>query len=446
MKKALLINLSVWETYKSSKLKIGLPVIPPLNIATLAGSLAKENIDVMVVDLNVQNLIELRGTLKNFQPDYVGISVMTPSYNQLKPVIKEVRELTNAKVILGGPHISTYPEQTLKEIDTDTIVIGEGDILLPYIINNNLECTIFRQKEFLNLDEIPFPKWDVFKLNRYKAPKVVCRRRPVAPMETSRGCPFQCTYCNKNIFGCSFRPKSAERVVDEIEYNLKQGFKELHIIDDGFSTDITRAKKICDLIIKSKLDFTWNIRSGMRADRCDEELLEKMKKAGCYRISFGVESGSQEILNLVKKGIKIETIKKTIKMAKKVGFETLAFFMLGIPGETEETMKQTIRFAKELDPYIVKPSIFKPMPGTPLFDEIKEKGLIKINDWSKYSFDNAEPVFDHPTLKWETIQKYYDKFYREFYFRPGYITKRLIHDIRHRTIFTTIGTFFKIEW
>jgi anaerobic magnesium-protoporphyrin IX monomethyl ester cyclase len=446
MKKVVLVNLSYLESYKDSKVRVGVPILPPYNLAILGGSLSANNIDIRGTDFTVESMDEFRALLTDYQPDYVAIGVMTPSTDRLKEVIQEVRRLSSAKVVLGGPHANGAKDVLLAELKPDAILLGEADNTLPKLVNEGITQQIYKEEAFLAVEDLPMPAWQIFKLDRYTCPELVSRQRPVAPIETSRGCPFLCTYCAKTIYGPSFRPKSAEKVVQEIEHGVKHGFKEFHIIDDGFSTNLVRAKKICDMLIKLDLGITWNVRSGMRADRSDEELFRKMKQAGCYRASFGVESGSQEILDKVKKGIKLETIEKAFKTANKVGLETLGFFMIGLPGDNEENMKKTLAFAKKINPYIAKLTVFHPLPGTELYSELKDQNRIQVTDFSKYNYENETPVFKHPTTDWKVIRKNYNKFYRSFYLRPSYIARRAVHDAKTGQLKSSANAFFNIKW
>jgi anaerobic magnesium-protoporphyrin IX monomethyl ester cyclase len=162
----------------------------------------------------------------------------------------------------------------------------------------------------------------------------------------------------------------------------------------------------------------------------DEELLHKLKRAGCYRVSFGVESGNQRVLDGIKKGIILEQAKHAFALAKKAGIETMGFFMLGLPDDTEETMQETIDFAAELQPDIPKVGILMPLPGTPLYQEWVEKGIIKNFNWEEFVFHAPAKVYQHPNLKYETVFRYYNKFYSQLMLNPRFLFQRLIRDIK----------------
>jgi len=265
-------------------------------------------------------------------------------------------------------------------------------------------------------------------------------------METSRGCVFGCTYCNKTVFGRTFRAKSAPRVLDEMEYMLEQGFAEIHIMDDGFTTDLKRAKAICDLIVERGLQFPWALHNGIRVDRVDQEFLEKARKAGCYVVTFGIETGDPEILKRIQKGTTLDQARQAIQWAKEAGLETLTYFMIGLPGETEESMKRTIDFALELDATYSKVSILLPLPGTPLFQEFQEKGYLKSKEWAFYNQHDPSQVYEHPNLSWDKILHYYNLFYRRYYLRPSFICRRLKKNAFSLDLFYDAIDFLRTRW
>lgn len=473
MKKKVLLVIppSSLSLYSQSKIKAAISEIPYISQAALAASLLQDNNQVRILDLSVcqeNPLEELRKSLSDFSPEFVGITFTTPLYKEALTIAEETKKFSpEMTVIGGGVHSSALPEETLQESKFDVLVIGEGDRTIVELVNALPECfsqidgicykdkdeedniiKVVRTKRrelIKDLDELPYPAWHLYDLKKYNASKLTSRKNPVGAIETSRGCVFGCTYCNKDVFGRKFRMKSPARVVDEMEYMLKLGFKEVHIWDDNFVTNVQRAKEICDLIIKRRLKFPWCLACGVRVDCVDEEFLVKAKKAGCYSVYFGVETGDDEILKRINKGIKTEQVRKAFQMAKKVGLETLGFFMFGLTGETEETMQRTIDFAKELNPDYAKVTILVPFPSTPIYAELEKQGRIKTKDWSKYNFHTASRIYEHENLSWDLMEKYYSKFYKEFYFRPGYLTKRLVKGLMTGRIFLD-GYYFIKTW
>ncbi len=448
------------RAYSKSKIKAAIPQIPILNLATLAASLLKAGHEVRILDLAISYtpLKDLVRKVKSFQPDFAGVTCTTPLFHEAAKVSRVIKKINpNIVVLGGGSHPTALPEETINNSKMDIVIVGEGDYTIVDVVSGKkweeIKGVCFEHNGKIvqtecrtpieNLDELPFPAWHLFNLKKYKTPRLTSKKNPVGGIETSRGCLYNCTYCNKKIHGKTFRFKSAERVVDEMEYMLKCGFREIHIWEDQFSTDLDRAKKICDLIVQRGLKFPWNIFTGIRVNCVDEEFLRKAKKAGCYSVSFGPESGNQELLNNIKKGITLDQCRKAFKLAKRVGLETVGFFMFALPGETEETMKKTLKFAIELDPDYAKVTMTLPFPTTPLFDDLEKQGLIKTKDWSMYNFHNTTEVYNHPNLSWSTIQRYYDLFYRKFYFRPKYIVRRIAKGLMNGNIFYDAFYFIK---
>jgi len=451
---------SAMEVFKKTKVAIAVPQMPNLSLAVLASSLLDFGHDVRILDLGISKnpIKDLASELKSFSPDYVGVTFSTPIFYQMVEIIERVKSYDSSIVTIGGgPHTSALPEQTLRDSKLDIAVVGEGEYSLLDVVSGkplkSIDGVCFKKgkKTFLNprrelikdLSSLPFPAWDLFDIKKYKTSGLTSRKNPVGPIETSRGCPFGCTYCSKSVFGRTFRTKSVERIVDEIEYMLDCGFKEIHVMDDGFSNDMKRAKDVCDEIIRRGLEFPWNLINGIRVDRVDRELLIKMKKAGCYRASFGVESGDQNILNKINKGVTLGKVREAFKLAKETGIETLAFFMIALPGDTEETVKKSIAFAKELEADIVKVSITMPFPGTPLFCEWDSAGLIKTKNWSKYYYHMPDAVYDHPSMDWKTIYRYYNLFYREVYFDPKFLIRKFLKDTKNGRILLDVFYFLK---
>ena len=464
-KKLLFVNPSMIELYKNAKVKAAVPIYPPLNLLTVAGALIKDGHEVRVIDLDVysQNEIfsEFQKTLMEFKPDYLGLTFASALYEQCLKIVDMAKEaFPNIIIAAGGSHASSDPESTLRDTKIDLAIMGEGDFTLSEYISGkpineikglaykeNGEVHVNEKRPFLiNLDELPYPAWDLIDITKYKIPYTTCRANPVAPIETSRGCAWGCTYCTKSVFGRNFRFKSPERVVDEIKLLVKRGFKEFHIFDDMFTTRKERVKEICRLMIKDNVKIHWNCFNGIRSDMVDEELISLMKQAGCYRVSFGAESGDNEILKSIDKEQTVEIVRNAFKICAKVGMETVGFFMLGLPGEKEEHLRKTINFAKELNPDFAKFGIFIPLPSTPLYNELKEKGLITLASWSNLGIHKGMDNWKHPYLSQLTIKKYYGKAFREFYLRPAYVFKRFASSLKQGNIINDIRTFLSVRW
>ncbi|MBS3095470.1 cobalamin-dependent protein [Candidatus Woesearchaeota archaeon] len=465
MKKKILLTVPPWrqKTYEHAKVRVAAPNHPMMALATVAAPLVNRGCDVRILDLDLHDDMEkaLREMLQEFNPDYVGITGTTPYYNLIVKVADIAKDVDkNIVTVVGGVHASIFPEEMARQESVDISVYGEGDFTIPEIIDSKdlseVKGICYKENGKIvknlprpllqNLDELPFPAWNLFDISRYNVSHLVAKKSPVGAIETSRGCVYGCTYCNKLIQGRTFRVKSAKRTVDEMEYMVKCGFKEIHVIDDGFSTDLQRAKDICSEIIGRGLKVPWNLFNGIRVDRVDLELLEKLKNAGCYQISIGVESGNQNVLDTVNKGIKLEDIRRAVKLAKKAGIDIQGYFMLGLPADTRESMQDTINFAKELNLDKVKFAITTPFPGTMLYYEYEKKGLIKLRDWSYYLLHEQEKIYQHPNLNVDEIKKFYEKAYREYYLRWGFVKTRFIKSMANGTLLKDAKAFLQTKW
>ena len=453
------------DIYLKTNVSIGALSYPSLTLATLAGNLARGH-DVRIIDLDLVGdfygyILKEIGT---FHPDIVAASALTPTYFVIRNIMRKIKEkYPHIKTIVGGAHVTALPDEAAKDGCFDIIVLGEGDTVIPELLSahdaKDVAGIIYKdpssakfvrtadRKLAEDLNSLPYPSWGLFSLDKYKHSRLSSRRNPVGLMETSRGCAFQCNFCNKLIFGTAHRVKEPGRVVDEMEYMLKCGFKEIHIADDSFTQKIDRAKEVCAEIIRRRLKFPWSLLNGVRADMVDLEFFKLAKRAGCWQVGFGIESGDQDVLNAVNKKIKLPQVEHAVSAAKKAGVDTLGFFILGLSGETEKSMRRTIKFAKRLPLSIAKFDLCIPYPGTPYYNDLKSTGRIKSEDWSKYNVHQLEsPLFEHPNLSWTMINSYYKKAFRQFYLRPNYILRRFARSLAMGDLLYDIRYFFKSKW
>jgi len=419
------------------------PDYPPLSLAYIGAVLKKAKYFVKIIDMNAEEVSIQKFREISDKYDVIGFTATTPTFKAAEKLCEFVKKNSKKTTILGGIHATISPDSCIKSKNIDFVVRGEGEetILelireingkkqykkvkgISYKIKNkiihNSNRTLIK-----NIDEIPFPARELFKQKKYSYPDSL--KSPVMPIMTSRGCPYECTYCcTKLIFTRSVRFRSAKNVVDEIEELLKKyGVKEIHIWDDNFTINKRRVFEIKEELKKRKINLKFAFPNGLRVDQVDEERLKYLKEMGVYSMAFGVESGNQTILNNVKKGATLEQVKKTYALAKKIGLETWGFFMLGLYGETEETIKDTINFAKEIDPDIAKFHILKPFPGTEIFEQLKEDNLITEFDYSKYGI-HTRPVHRLQTLSEEDLLEWSKRAYREFYLRPFKIVSHIL--------------------
>lgn len=415
-------------------------ITPPLGLAYLASSLREKNIDVEIIDaqaLKLKNEKLLKKVIHS-NPDFVGFTALTPTFKNAVDEARLIKENIECKTILGGPHATILQDKILKENEEfDYCVAGEGEGILPKLILHGpkkLNGITYRKGKNVvsnrsvncikNLDDLPFPARDLLPNSSYFHPLI--NRKPFTTMITSRGCPFNCLYCCKSVVGYEYRTRSPNNVIREIKELIdKFDIKEIIFHDDIFTLDMNRTEKICDFIIKDNLNINWKCET--RVDKINHHLLSKMKEAGCKLISYGVESGSQEILNTLRKGITLNQTKEAFEMTKKVGIDILAYFIIGSPGENWKTIKKTIDFAIELNPEFVQFSFATPFPGTDLFKLAVEMGAISENDYSSLMFFGklAKPI-ELSNLSQEELQLAMKLAYKKFYLRLDYILRTLL--------------------
>lgn len=421
-------------------------MFPPLNLLYLATILKKKGIEVKILDQQAKRIKQeqMMNIIRNFKPEVVCVGSMTPeifsAYNDIDVIKKNFPEI---RIILGGTHISSVTERTMEENpNVDIGVIGEGEnVIYPLIkaieekkslkgikgvaYRNKKEIMINPRTELVkDLNKLPFPDYSLVDINDYAYRQRGWDNRRFMSMITSRGCPFQCTFCSHGVFGRTLRMHDAEYIVKHIEllYN-EYGIRGIGFVDDTFTINKQRVLEFCDLMIKKKLDVIWYCFANVKT--VDKEMLTAMKRAGCVKISYGVESGDEEIQKKIKKYLDLNQVKEVFDMTNRIGIETLAFFMIGHPGETKETIRKSKEFAKKLKPDFVNVSILCPLPGSDIYDQFKET-LPK--DWSRYQMTPfvKQPVLQLGELSLNELQKELKKFYRDFYFRPSYILSRIL--------------------
>lgn len=450
----LLINPpSAFGTYEGTKVSVYRQLFPVLSLASLAATLRENGFRTAILDLGIEPEPDqvLFERLEEARPRIVGVTCTTPLYFDALQLGKKIREKLgkDATLVVGGPHPTALPEDTLRESEYDVVAVAEADYTIvelaggknladikgiSYKDGQDIKSTE-RRGRVSDLDALPFPALDMFELERYKCSRLVSRKTPMSDLMTSRGCAFNCSFCGKEVYGRRFIAKSPERVIEEIKFMLSLGFKEIRVVDDMFTTDMKRAKTICEMILREGLKFPWNLAAGLRVECVDEEFLALAKRAGLYQVSVGFESGDQACLDSIDKGITIEQSIKAMEMIKKARLESVGFFMLGLPAETEESMKRTLDFAVKLMPDFAKVTITMPLPDTRLFWDWEKQGLIKSRDWTQYKLHGGGAIYEHPTLSREKLERYYDLFYRRFYLNPRYLARRARISLMRGTFF-----------
>jgi radical SAM superfamily enzyme YgiQ (UPF0313 family) len=266
-----------------------------------------------------------------------------------------------------------------------------------------------------NLDDLPLPRHDLLPLKKYRAPMV---RGPYSFAVTSRGCPANCRFCIKHVsYGRSVRFRSPENILAELEYLVDLGVRSVHMYADLFTVSRNQVMGLCELILERELPLRWTCNS--RVDFVDAEMLDLMGRAGCWMISWGIESGSERILRRCKKGIKPEQVEQALRWAKDAGILNWGYFIIGLPGETEESIRETIRFSKRLPLDLALFHIAAPHPGSPFFFEVVEKGWFRPGtQWEQVDMDRST-VLDYPELRAEELERWAQRAFREWALRPG---------------------------
>jgi radical SAM superfamily enzyme YgiQ (UPF0313 family) len=418
-----------------------------LGILYLAAVLEKNHYEVDLIDCQALRLSyeNVRKEIEKRQPNIVGVTSTTLTYKSALRIAKIAKEVSpDIFTVLGGCHATFWDDKALQECpQLDVVVRKEGENTLLELVRkiekrekfaNVLGITyrsggeIFRTPDrpyIENLDELPFPAYHLMPIEHLRKSGEL-----IIPVMTSRGCIFWCDFCTAvRMFGRKHRTRSPKNIVDELEL-IQKGYsaEEVSFCDDIFTLDQTRTERLCDEIKKRKIKIKWTC--GTRVDMVTRELLRKMKDAGCIGIWFGVESGSQKVLNDMHKGISVTQTMKAFKWAHEIGLRTLAQVILGYPGETIETAWQTIKFVEKISPDEVGfYNVATPFPGTPLYDLTKEKGWIKVTDFDKY--DTTKPVIETPMLSMKELRQIREQAFLRFYTRPQYILRMFKKGLGH---------------
>jgi len=407
--KILLINPPFFleERYGKHLKKFG-GLSEPLGLAYLAANLELHDYSVRILDCPALNISTLDISQEFRKDEYilVGLTMLTPMFSKVKEAARIIKGISpEVKMIVGGAHATALPEQTLKEIESvDYVCIGEGEktILelvqaleqkrdisqvngLAYRKNDQIVLTQARKLE-KNLDSFLPPARHLLPMEKYKLTASRVREGSLCPtLIVARGCPFNCLYCS-HPFGRTFRHHSTGRIIQEIESLIREyDISEFNMEADNLTVDREFVLSLCQGMIRKGLNkkVQWTCES--RMDTIDKELLENMHQAGCWQISYGVESGVQRLLDLINKGEKLKDMERVFALTKKVGITIRGFFMLGLPTETRQESLQTIEFAKKLDPLWAQFTLTTPYPGTPMFEMLKESGQIRTFNWDYYN-------------------------------------------------------------
>jgi len=385
---------------------------PPFGLMSLAAYLIGQGIEVQIADFIISRFSEekARAIINDFNPDVIGATGVTMNIKKAFAILQYFKELKPDSVfVMGGPHVTFDADTVLREHSfIDYIVRGEGEITFVELLSKiqhhespaavlgisyreNGEIIHNEMRPFIeDINILPFPARHLVALTKYRA-----LRFPIN-MVTSRGCPHQCIFClGSKMVGRKVRHFETMRIVDEFEMLSKMGFPQINIVDDLFTSNKKRCIAFCDEIIRRGIRHKWTAFA--RVDTVSLDLLQAMKHAGCTTLCFGIESGNQEILNTVKKRITIEKCKQAVDLCNEAGIIPMTSYILGLPGETMETVEATMNFARKLSPYYGY-HILAPFPGTEVREQKEKYGItILSDDWDLYDANQAVCITEHIT-------------------------------------------------
>jgi len=425
-------------------------LIPPFSLGYLATAV-RGNHNIEIIDGIKEKLTseKLAKILEEKQYQLIGIQIFTFQVVAIRDYLKTIKKvLPGARIVLGGPHVSASPEDIFDILpDIDWAFKGEAEVgfkkladliaenrigpdnlrLVPGLIWQDSGQTMINEPICLeNLDELSIPSWDLIRPDEYPlAPHGgFFKNYPIAPIITTRGCPYLCSYCGGHLVsGRKIRFRSVAKIIEEISLLYhKYRIREIHIEDDNFTFNHDFVKEFCRELKRNNLNISWTCPNGVRLDSLNEDLLLIMKAAGLYSISVGVESGSERVLKEMKKNLNKDTIREKIKLIRKCGLDVSGFFIIGYPTETKADIEETINFALSLDLKRAGFSLFKPFPGTDITRNLVAHGELKEiadGDWEKFVL--ADAIFAPPGLSLSEMKKLRRKALLKFYLRPKII-------------------------
>ena len=413
--------------------------LPPLGLLYIAAYLRKEMPEavIKVIDCPARKLSaeDFEAEVKAFRPDMAGVTVYTGTFTSSSNTAAAIKKIfPHCFVAAGGPHATARPAQCLEKEGFDAVIAGEGERAFAELaarLEKGLELAgigglILKRNDPaaaryapLDLNALPMPARDLVDLKLYRPATFGYKRLPVTSMVTSRGCPFNCGFCSKSVFGDQYRAQSPERTLEEIRLLIKNyGIREISFQDDTFTLDRERVIKLCALIKEKGLDLTWSCMT--RVDLADGELLKKMKESGCVSIAFGIDGASDAACGLMGKGFQVSRAREAVLAARKEGIETRGYYMFGYPGETPASMETALKNIMEIDTDHVFFAFAHPFFDTRLYAEAKEKNLLLADDNELCdSYDNTQVLIKVPGARAEDLLMFCRRAYLRYYLRPS---------------------------
>ncbi len=417
---------------------------PRIGLAYVAAYLREHGVEVSVLDCKALELDHeaVAAQIAHARPDVIGLGPFTEEIHEAFRVCQAAKEIDPRIVtVFGGPHASALPERTLRECPSlDFVVCGEGEVTMLELVAGRGPADVAgaawrRQGEIIvnppreqiaDVDSLPYPAWDLFPLDAYRGILTLHLREKInrpaleLPILSARGCPYRCNFCYKTHGG--LRNRDPMKVVDELEHDIAHfGASEFFFVEGTFAADRRQGLQICDEIIRRGLAprIRWIVET--RVNVVSEELLARMKEAGCRQVEFGVETGDEEILRQTQKGTTLNQVRRAVSTAKAVGLKVGCYFIIGHPNETRESIGRTYRFARELDPDLMNVGIMIPYPGTRV-RALAEQGQggyrLLGDDWSEYTKQRGGPL-ELQDLPLEELQRIQSREYIRYYLRPA---------------------------
>lgn len=402
-------------------------------------------IDSMAVGMGIEELIR---EVQTWQASLIVAGTSTPTFLNDAEVLRRLSGSYRVIKAFTGTHVSALPEQSLEQSDADFLFINEAEETIKEVaevlsrgpaesadlgglleriqglaVRTETEVRLTPPRPYVaNLDTLPYPARHLLPNQAYCMP--FFEKEPFVTVIPTRGCPWQCTFCRAGqVWGRRVRTRSVENVLGEIQQILEElGISKIIFMTDALTLNTKWAKEFFKAIVSANLVFDWICNS--RVDAVDLEMLQLMKQAGCKLISYGVESGNQGILDACKKGIHLEDSVNAINWTRQAGILSMAYFILGLPGETHQTINETIAFAKHLNPDYVNFHIATPFPGTALYEQAVEAGWLTTNNWAEYE-EEGSAVMRTANLSPEELMRAQRRAMREFYLRPGQLFREL---------------------
>ena len=435
------------------RLREGEETVPGMGMLVLAAVARERGYQVHLVDAKGQgaSVDDVARRIVGLRPDYVGLSATTISVTNAARIAQRVKALLPGVVtILGGAHVSAIPERTLEAFPSlDFGIVGEGEISL-FELLAGLEAgrcvetvaglvyrrdgrvhTSPRAPYLDDLDALPLPAWDLLPdfPHRFQPSLFSYPRTPVATLITSRGCPFSCSFCDRSTSGKRGRMHSVEYVVRLCRHLVGLDVRHIIFVDDLFTVRKQRVIDLCEAFLDEGFTFSWSCNS--HPNLLDFQTMQLMRRAGCWQIAYGIESGSQRILDVVKREVRIPRMRETLRMTRAAGIRTKGYVMIGHPTEGLDSLAETAAFLKQVELDLCQITKFTPYPGTPAYPTIRSYGSFE-EDWEQMNAMNFKFI---PTgLSEDTLETYFDHFYRTFYTRPDILwglVKLLLHEPKY---------------